>query len=479
MNGMNSLRARLILHLLVGGVLLLGVAGFALHWQARRALTSEFDAALRVALQSLATLTELEVDGTIAIEGGAENLTEFNKPDARQVFVLSAADGREIARSRLLGGEPLPVRAGTSEEPEFFDVRIHDGLALRCAGIRFPPRLEEENQIVRGPRPEAVLVLGRDRGTVDRSLAALRTALVLTGATMIALLAALIGWGVRRGLLPVKKLGEAVTKVNAASLSTRFATEPLPSELRPFAERLNDLLARLEESFRRERRFTATAAHELRTPLAELHTLAEVNLTTPSSESERVESWKDALASTQRMESLALHLLELTRAEDAQRVVQKLRIGVADAIAAAWKPHEAQARGRGVSLKVSVPSEFAVSSDPVLLGVVLGNLCGNAAEHAAVGSEFCITAERAGGSVAIHFRNRAEGLDEKDLSHLFERFWRKDEARSDGQHHGLGLSVAHDFAVLLGGSLAARLRDGRDGRDGRELEFVLSLPIAP
>ena len=475
---MKSLRARLILHLLVGGVLLLGVAGFALHWQARRALTSEFDAALRIALQSIAALTELKLDGTIGIESTGENMLQFDRMNGSEVLLLRTADGREIERSRSLGDEHLPMLAGPPERPEFFEIPFRNGLVLRCAGIRFVPRIEDEGNGVRITPAEAVLVLGRERGTVDRSLAALRTALVLTGAAMIALLAALVGWGVRRGLQPVKQLGEAVANVNAASLSTRFATEPLPAELRPIAERLNDLLARLEESFARERRFTATAAHELRTPLAELRTLAEVNLTTPSSESERIESWKDALASTQRMESLALHLLELTRAEDAQRVVQKLRVGVADAIAAAWKPHEAQARARGVGLKVSIPAELTVSSDAVLLGVVLGNLCGNAAEHAATGSDFCITAERAGGTLAIHFRNRAEALEEMDLSHLFERFWRKDEARSDGNHHGLGLSVAHDFAVLLGGSLTARLHVERDGRDGRELEFVLSLPPA-
>ena len=176
------------------------------------------------------------------------------------------------------------------------------------------------------------------------------------------------------------------------------------------------------------------------------------------------------------MESLALHLLELTRAEDARKAVQKLCIGVADAIASAWEPHAAQARARGVAMKVSVPSEFAVSGDPLLLGVVLGNLCGNAAEHARGNSTFTIAAERVGDTVAIHFRNRAEALEEKDVAHLFERFWRKDEARTDGNHHGLGLSVAHDFAVLLGGSLTAQLHEGRDGP---ELEFVLSLPTAP
>jgi signal transduction histidine kinase len=467
---MKSLRARLITNLLAGGILLLGVAGFALHWQARRALITEFDAALRVALQSLATLTELEPTGVISIEGGSENLPDFNRPNAGQVFVLSAADGREIARSRSLGGEPLPVRAGSADQPEFFEVQIRNGVAFRCAGIRFLPRLEEENQIVQGPRSEAVLVLGRDRGTVDRSLAALRNALAVTGVTMIALLAGMVGWGVRRGLLPVKQLAESVTKVSATSLSTRFATGSLPSELRPFAERLNDLLARLEESFARERRFSATAAHELRTPLAELRTLAEVNLATPSSETERIESWKDALASTNRMESLALHLLELTRAEDPHRVVQKLPVRVADAIGAAWKLEEAHARTRGVNLKVSISPELAVESDPVLLGVVLGNLCGNAAKYAPTGSTFCIGAERMGRSVAIHFRNPAPALEEKDLPRLFEQFWRKDEARSEGHHHGLGLSVARDHARLIGGSLVACLREGR------ELEFVLSLP---
>jgi len=470
---MNSLRVRLMWHLFAGGVLLLGVAGIALHWQAKSALTAELDASLRVALQSLVTLVELEPDGNITIEGGVENLQEFNKPDAEQMFVLCSADGREIARSRSLGSDPLPVRTGDAGLPEFFDATFHNGTALRCAGIRFLPRLEEENQAVHGPRPEAVLVLGRARGTVDRSLVALRTALALTGAGTIAALAGIVGWGVQRGLLPIKQLGESVANVDATSLSMRFAVEPLPVELRPIAQRLNDLLARLELSFARERRFTATAAHELRTPLAELRTLAEVNLATPSSEGECIESWKDALATTRRMEALALHLLELTRAENTQRIVRKVRVVVADAVVAAWSPHEARARARGVGLSSAITPETAVSSDPVLLGVLLGNLCGNAAEHARAGSLFIVTAGRTNGTVAIRFRNRTDALEEMDVAHLFERFWTKDEARSDARHHGLGLSVAHDFAMVLGGSLVARLHKDRDGG---ELELVLSLP---
>lgn len=72
----------------------------------------------------------------------------------------------------------------------------------------------------------------------------------------------------------------------------------------------------------------------------------------------------------------------------------------------------------------------------------------------------------------IHFRNRTDGLSPEDVSHLFERFWKRDASRADGRRHGLGLALAAEYAALLSGSLTAHLvTDG-------ELEFVLTLPTA-
>ena len=468
---MKSIRAQLTLRLLVGGTLLLGAAGTALQWQVRRALTAGFDATLRATAQSLASLTE-QKHGQVKLEFAGDNMPQFERENGPDVFLLRTAEGHEIERSHSLGTITLPLRADSPESPVIYNATLPDGRVIRCAGLRFTPPDEDAEPAKnhRGPKVQALLVVGRDRAPLDHTLAALRASLLLVGAGTLAVLAALVRWGVRGGLAPRARRGESVAAVDAASLATRFSAGPLPAELRPIATRLNELLARLESAFARERRFTATAAHELRTPLAELRALAEVNLTTPATEIERTQSWRDTLAATLRMESLALRLLELARAEDPARVLHRQPVALAAAFANAWQPWAARAAGRGILLTTTLPTGFSVHTDPELLGVILGNLCANAAEHAPAGTPLRITATRTTCMVTLHFQNHAGDLTAADVPHLFERFWRKDTARADARHHGLGLALAAECATLLGAILTARLGTGG------ELEFSIQLP---
>lgn len=471
---MKSIHARLILRLLIGGALLLGLTGLLIHWQLRRSLTAEFDASLRATAQTLATLTE-QKRGKVELEFVRENMPQFERAHGSEFFLIRTVGGREIKRSRSLGVANLPLLAGSPAAPESFDISLPDGRIMRCASLRFTPRQGDEDEDHDDEKPrtskvDAVLVVGRDRAPLNQTFYALQASLGLAGAGALAMLAILVRWSVRDGLLPLDRLGESVEKVSATSLATRFAVEPLPSELRPIAERLNELLARLEAAFARERRFTSTAAHELRTPIAELRALAEVNLSTPATESERLESWRDALASTRRMEALALRLLELARVENPARVVRREPVLLADAVAAAWQPSAARAAERGITLNVDLPADLVLPADSALLGVILTNLCANAVEHAPAGASFHVSSTAADGVVTLLFRNPAEGLSEADVSHLFERFWRKDTARTDVRRHGLGLTLAAECTELLGGSLRARLLANGD------LEFALQLP---
>jgi two-component system sensor histidine kinase QseC len=277
---------------------------------------------------------------------------------------------------------------------------------------------------------------------------------------------------VRAGLAPLDRLGSSVAAVEAESLATRFPVEPLPAELQPIVVRLNELLARLELAFDRERRFTATAAHELRTPLAELRSLAEVNLTTPGTITESRQSWRDALDTTLRMESLALRLLDLARAEDSALALQRTNVSLAQAFYAAWQPWAGRAAERGIAPDIAVPTELVAHTDPSLLAVVLGNLCGNVAEHAPAGTPVSVRGNLMRDGVKLLFQNQAGELTEADVPHLFERFWRKDGARSNEQHHGLGLSLAAEFAAMLDGTLTAKIATSGN------VEFLLSLPGA-
>ena len=472
---MKTLRGQLTLRLMIVGALLLGAAGFALHWQVKRALGAEFDTGLHGLLQAVTTLTEQMPGGKIEIDVAHENAPQFQRERGGDVFILRAEDGREIQRSLSLGAAALPTVTGSPGLPEFADVRLPDGRVLRLAGVHFFPAIEDEERL---SDTKVALVVGRDRTAMDRSLAMLRAALFIIGASALAVLAIAIAWGVNSGLAPVRRLRDEVCAVDAGKLRTRFDVAPLPAELQPVAASLNELLARLESAFDRERRFTGTAAHELRTPLAELRVLAEVNLKTPATAAEQAESWRDALATTQRMERLAVQLLALTRGEDTGGVAQRMPVDVASAVREAWKQHEARAQSRGIALEMSLPKDLSIQSDPTLLAVVLGNLCGNSAEHAPQGSRVRISVGAEPGAVLVLFRNRADGLTAADMQHLFERFWRKDAARSDAQHHGLGLALAQEFAVLLGGTLGARLWPAASDSKVQEIEFTLRLPCA-
>jgi signal transduction histidine kinase len=463
-----SLREQLTLRLLLGGTLLLGAAGMGIEWQIRHALTAEFDTTLRAAVQYLGTFTEIKIGG-LKIEQEGAALPQYEHANSGEVFLLRTVNGDEVQRATSLGDATLPHRPVPPDTMQYFDARLPDGRVLRCVSQRFFPEMAKKAREGNVAPVEVVLTVGHDRALLDRTLTTLRAALWSIGAISLGALAALVRWGVGSGLRPLDRLGEGVAQVNANALETRFPTGEFPAELRPIAARLNELLERLEQSFERERRFTTNVAHELRTPLTELRALAEVNLATPASEDERSESWRDALASTHRMEVLSLRLLELARAEDPSDVIQRKPVELERAVRDAWRPWASRAVERGIDLDLAIPAGLTVLTDAALLEVILGNLFGNATEHAPAGAPLRLEATRNPGAITLELSNRAGDLTLADVPHLFERFWKKDASRTDARHHGLGLSLASEFAELLGGRLTASLSDG-------EIHFSLRLP---
>jgi two-component system sensor histidine kinase QseC len=466
---MTSLRALLRRHLLIGLSVLFVLLGTGLFLVMRRVLVLQFDEGLQDKARFLSMLVKSERDGDVELDFDDAPLPEFRRAHHPEYFVLRRADGTEVARSASLERGTLPAAPRRTEAS--FNLTLPDGRPGRAVSLRFVPRREHDE----GPppaTPPVSLVVARDRKALDRALWRLTLALAAAGLVLTAGGATIVTLTVGRGLRPLGAVADRAATIDARTLGVRFPTEGMPAELRAICERLNDLLARVGAAFERERRFSADVAHELRTPLAELKSAAEVALRWPD-ERDGGAVLGDVLEAATQMERLVTTLLSLARCEGGRQPVTLAAVDLAALVREVWAPLETIARGRSLSFTLDAPGPATVSSDRALLAAMLTNVLANAADYATDGTEIACAARRDGDRWELRVSNRHDGLGAADLPHLFEPFWRKDAARSGGAHSGLGLSLVAAYARLVDAQVSATLPE-----PGR-ISVAFRLPAAP
>ena len=450
---MNSLRRQLTRELFGVFAVLLGAALLALYAVMWLKLTKAFDAALEARALGVSALAEQE-NGRVEVDFSDKILRGFAAGRARHYFELRDTHGAVIARSPSLQESFLPrPPVGATEKAAYWNLALPNGRPGRAIVFLFKPKSADS-------RPEtatmlAELVVAVDREDFDETLGGLFAAVAGCGGLLLAAVFFVVPRVLRRGLLPLEQLGELATRIDAGSLAVRFPAVDLPAELRPIAVRLNDLLARLETSFERERRFSADLAHELRTPLAELRSLAECALKWPEARDPGAD--RDTLAIALQMEALVTRLLTLARGERGQLLAQCEPVSLPLFVAQVWRPFAARAEVRGLRVEMAVVASEP-SADPVLLRSLLANLFDNAVDYTPPGGQIIITGSPEG---KIQVANTATDLTAEDVTKLFDRFWRKESARTGGEHAGLGLNLARTFAAAMGWQLTVALEAGR------------------
>jgi two-component system sensor histidine kinase QseC len=276
-------------------------------------------------------------------------------------------------------------------------------------------------------------------------------------AIVLPLLALAVWLGVGRGLRPLHELRGQLARRNPADLQPLDAAHA-PQEVAPLVSELNRLLARIGDTMARERRLTADAAHELRTPLAVLSTQAQV-ARKAARDAERNEALDALVAGADRAARLIEQMLTLARLEatglggSVQRVELRelARQALADAAPRALE------KGIDVALEDGPPAE--VDAQPMLLAILLRNLVDNAVRYTPAGGRIRASV-RAGKEVAeIEVRDNGPGVPPDELPRLGERFHRVAGAAEPGS--GLGLSIVLRIADLHAGRV--RFAPGPDG----------------
>ncbi len=280
---------------------------------------------------------------------------------------------------------------------------------------------------------------------------------------VVALIGSLVvlWFGVGSGLLPLERLRQVLASRTPDAL-TPIQNVPMSRDLLPLVNTLNHLLARMNVTLSRERRFTSDAAHELRTPLTAIKTHLQVARITHGKETE--EAMDYAEEGVARLQHTLSQLLTLSQVEgafswDDGRIAdanEVARLAMRDA--APHAPGRIVLDGDGDGAELALPQALAVTA--------LRNLLDNALRHSPAANSVRLEIRRSPETISFHVFDRGPGLSDDELVLATQRFWR----RGSGRGSGLGLSIVAAMTERFGGSLELLQRPGGG------LEVKLTLP---
>jgi two-component system sensor histidine kinase BaeS len=344
-----------------------------------------------------------------------------------------------------------------------------DGHPIAVAG-QLPPGVQTDRFTQPIPRSDATVAVDVPRP--DRSFLRLFN-LTFIGAGILAVVALVIASLLLSDRLtrPLRGVAAAAQRLGAGDLSARASGGP-DRESAELAGAFNAMAERLERSEMLRRRAASDMAHDLATPAtvleSQLQAMADGVVPADREQLDRARAAAGALS------GVIVQLRDLVDAESSVLQRQPARAAMSELIGEARQAMEPFFRERGVVLAVDpVAADLAVNADPTQVGRALRNVLANAGQHSPAGGTVRVAVERAAGEVLTRVSDAGPGIAEDDLPHVFERFYRADQARGAAEPRsgsGIGLTIARELLAANGGRIAIE----KTGPEGTTL--LIGLP---
>jgi len=456
-----SLRARLLAGLIALTAVFLVVMGVVSSLALGQLEQDQFNAELKLAARQPIGQIALAPDGFAAAylslrTGGYGELTPGTRTSAELRDALAALSGqpaKDIDRY-------LRSLAAARDTP--FNLTVSGQPALR---VVWRP-VASTGRSADGPLPAGlnVILVGRPVSAISSQVSGLVRTELITGAVLLALLAACGSWLIGRGLAPLGRMAKTADLVTSSGdLTARMPDSNDDHETGRLAGAINTMLDRIQQAFgarleseQKVRQFAADASHELRTPLTTIRGYAELYRQGALGPGELPSAMRRIEQEAERMSMLVAELLELARLDRASSLdltetdlAALARDAVADALAV--EP------GRPVG--ADVPPSLVVTADEPRIRQVLANLLGNVRAHTPPGTATTVRLYRADGGAVLEVADDGPGMSGQDAARAFDRFHRGARGGAGGDDatgSGLGLSIVAAIAAAHGG--CARLR---------------------
>ena len=318
------------------------------------------------------------------------------------------------------------------------------------------------------PGPGDCVLVGRSAGAVLAGQRQLAWWLGGIGGGILVIGLAGGAWLVSRALRPVEAISAAAARIASGDLTQRISMADSDSELGQLAGVLNSTFARLDAAFTQQARFTADAAHELRTPVATILINTQNGLAGECENPEHREAFEATQRAAQRMRRLIESLLLLARWDAGQETLRREPCDLAQVALESIELIRPLAAARELTVETDL-TPAPCRGDGDRLGQVVTNLLANAVTYNRQGGVLRVRTAARDGNVMLSVSDTGIGIAPADLPHVFERFYRADPARH-GQS-GLGLAISLAVVRAHGGDILVQSEPGQGST------FTLTLPV--
>ncbi|OWQ84410.1 two-component sensor histidine kinase [Roseateles aquatilis] len=447
-----SFRRRLALVHVVVIAAVLAVAASLTYLSLVTALRGQLDGALlALAEQEASTLAD-HPDLPVTVHERADGAAPPSYARLDRLVQIIDARGGVLARSANLGASTLPTDAALL-------ARLAGGEAV-FENLSYGEEPTRRVSVpVRAPgRAFAVQVAGSlddvDHAVDSAGLMFLSMGIVLV--VVITLAGALLTGRVFGAIDDVVRQAQRIGDHN---LSDRLPHPGSRDEIGRLVDTLNDMLARLERAFEAQRRFTADASHELRSPLSRLRAELEITLRRPRDGVEYVGALQSCLDEVERLTMLVEELLTLARLDSGQESGQQAPVALVQLVEEVVRRAQGTAQRHGVRVRLDVVETAmaptaGLRAVPPMLALVVSNLVDNAIKYNAAGGMVLVSLGADDDGARITVEDDGPGVPDHERPHLFERFYRGASARGDEvPGTGLGLALCQSIARVLGGCI--------------------------
>jgi len=443
-----SIRVRLTLWYGSALALILVLFAVALYLVMSRALREQVDASLEeAAAVAIRTLGEHRFGPFLIFEDLSQDFPEIALLD--KFFQIFGPAGQVTIQSANIQSREIPLsqtsfRASLDGKSTFESVQFEKGVPLRLLSVP----IRHRDQLVN------ILRVGTSLQPTERMLHRLLVGLYI--ASPVALLVSLVGgWFLAgRALRPVHAITQAAQRIAAGDWTQRIRTPHSNDEIGQLASTFNDMIGRLEVSFRQIRQFSADASHELRTPLTITKGETELALRRPRQAEDYRVVLESNLEEIDRMSRIVDELLFLSRADLGEIKLKMFPVQLDDLVREIQQQALVLGKERNIYTVLEAVEPVVVQGDDLRLRELLLNLVDNAVKYSQEGQTVELSLMVAGDKGKLVVRDHGIGIAPGDQGRIFDRFYRTDEARAHAaKGTGLGLAICRWIVEVHHGTI--------------------------